>query len=64
VRATLARASDIPQDPDGPERRLAAFEAIVGIFSRETFLQDWAAAQFNLGFAYDRRIRGVKEPTT
>jgi hypothetical protein len=57
VRVTLARAADIRRNDDGTERLIEAHEAILRIFKRETFPQDWALTQRDFGDAYRSRNR-------
>src|SRR5262249_37165343 len=43
---------------DNLEKAIAAYEASLGVYTREALPQDWAATQNNLGGAYRDRIRG------
>jgi len=56
ARAMLAR--EIGQPADEAESTIEASEAILGIFNREVFPQDWATTQHDLGDAYADRIGG------
>jgi tetratricopeptide (TPR) repeat protein len=43
---------------DSLERAIAAYEAALTVFTSDTFPEDWARTQNNLGKAYSGRIRG------
>jgi hypothetical protein len=64
LRATLEKAADgnsAAFDPSGqsaPDRRTAAYAAILRIFTREAFPQEWAGIQTALGSEYDRSRTG------
>jgi membrane-associated protease RseP (regulator of RpoE activity) len=59
VNPTLARAADIPRAAsDLTERKIEASEIIVRIFKQETFPQEWAQTQNQLGIAYWSRTGG------
>jgi hypothetical protein len=39
---------------------IASFTAALSVYTRDTFPEDWAQTQNNLGIAYRNRIRGDK----
>ena len=58
VKATLARAADHSRTPDEAERKIEAFEAVLRIFNREAFPQEWAVTQNNVANTYRDRTSG------
>jgi CHAT domain-containing protein len=62
LRATLGKTTDSdaagPSEPSALDRRVATLEAILLIFNRETFPQEWAHLQDALGATYRGRRTG------
>ena len=52
------RLSEANTKADALEREIEAYSAILKVFTRDRFPDEWANIQSNLGLAYDDRVRG------